>query len=39
MASGGMRELTVIYPYILRYRLTGGVVSIVRIRHGARQPD
>jgi addiction module RelE/StbE family toxin len=35
----GVRELTVIWPYIIRYRLTSEAVQIVRIKHGARRPD
>lgn len=32
------RELTLIRPYVIRYRVTEDVVFILRIRHGARQP-
>jgi plasmid stabilization system protein ParE len=38
-ARGGCRELTAIWPYIIRYRVTAEAVVIVRIRHGARKPD
>lgn len=32
---GGLRELAVISPYLIRYRVADGVVQIVRIKHGA----
>jgi toxin ParE1/3/4 len=32
-----LRELTVIYPYIIRYRIAGDQVRILRVRHGRRQ--
>ncbi len=32
----GRRELTVVPPYILRYRVEAGRVVILRVRHGAR---
>ncbi len=35
----GMRELTVIHPYLIRYRVDGDRVIILRIRHGARRRD
>ena len=34
----GRRELTIIRPYLIRYRLDGEIVVILRIRHGARRP-
>jgi len=34
----GLRELTVVYPYIIRYRITADHVRILRVRHGARRP-
>jgi toxin ParE1/3/4 len=37
-SSGGMRELAVIYPYIIRYRVRSDVVEIIRIKHGAQRP-
>ena len=37
--QGDLRELVIIQPYILRYRLVGETVAIVRIRHAARRPD
>ena len=36
---GGRRELVVIRPYLIRYRIVGDDVVILRIRHGARRPD
>lgn len=38
-ASRRLRELTVIYPYLIRYRVSAGQVEIVRIKHGAQRPD
>ena len=37
-ASAGLRELAVIYPYLIRYRVRSGSVQIVRIKHGAQRP-
>ncbi|MBS0362916.1 MAG: type II toxin-antitoxin system RelE/ParE family toxin [Proteobacteria bacterium] len=34
-----VRELVIIRPYIVRYRLEDGRVVVLRIRHGARRPD
>ena len=33
-----MRELVTSYPYVIRYRVTGDAVIILRVRHGARRP-
>ncbi len=33
--GGGNREMTVVWPYVLRYRVDGGTVIILRIRHGS----
>ncbi|MCP3734904.1 type II toxin-antitoxin system RelE/ParE family toxin [Sphingomonas sp. RP10(2022)] len=33
------REMTNVPPYILRYTVKGDLVTILGIRHGARQPD
>jgi plasmid stabilization system protein ParE len=33
-----MRELVTSYPYIIRYRINGDEVVILRIRHTARRP-
>jgi plasmid stabilization system protein ParE len=38
-AANGLREITAIHPYIIRYQITSAAISIVRIRHGARRPD
>jgi addiction module RelE/StbE family toxin len=37
--QGSIRELVVIAPYVVRYRVRAGVVDIVRIKHGAQRPD
>ncbi len=34
----GRREFTNVRPYLIRYRLKGGAVEILAIRHGARKP-
>jgi addiction module RelE/StbE family toxin len=34
---GDLRELTIISPYIVRYRVTDTTVLILRVRHGARR--
>jgi len=34
----GMRELVATYPYIIRYRVVGDTVTILRIRHTSRRP-
>ena len=36
-AHRGLREWTLIYPYVLRYRVRDDVVEIVRIKHGAQR--
>jgi len=33
-----LRELTIVYPYIIRYRVARDHVRILRVRHGARLP-
>ena len=38
-AGGGTREMTTVWPYILRYRVEGERVLILRIRHGARAEE
>ena len=35
---GRFRELTIVAPYVIRYRVTGSLVRVTRIRHGARRP-
>ena len=32
------RELTTNYPYIIRYRIVGNTLRILRVRHTARRP-
>jgi toxin ParE1/3/4 len=34
----GMRELVTVHPYIIRYRVAGDTVVILRVRHAARPP-
>jgi plasmid stabilization system protein ParE len=38
-ASRSIRELAVIYPYLIRYRVLRTHVEIVRIKHGAQRPE
>lgn len=38
-AEGGKRELPTVPPYIIRYRVEGEIVLIMRIRHGAQRPE
>jgi len=33
-----LRELAVVYPYIIRYRVARDHVRILRVRHGRRRP-
>lgn len=35
-AMCGTREMTIVWPYVLRYRVEAERVVILRIRHGAR---
>jgi addiction module RelE/StbE family toxin len=37
-AGAQLRELTVVYPYIIRYRVAADQVIVLRVRHGRRQP-
>lgn len=32
---GARRQLTTVRPYLIRYRIDGGVVSILEVRHAA----
>jgi plasmid stabilization system protein ParE len=32
-----LREWTLVYPYIIRYRIAGDDVRILRVRHGMRR--
>lgn len=38
-AGEGRREMTIVPPYLLRYRVERDRVIILRVRHGAREPD
>lgn len=38
-AGGGFRQLSLVRPYFIRYRLEGDAIYITGIRHGARRPD
>jgi plasmid stabilization system protein ParE len=31
-----LRELTLVHPYIIRYRIAGDHVRVLRVRHGMR---
>lgn len=35
----GRRDLAVVTPYLIRYRVKGSQVVILEVRHGARRPD
>jgi toxin ParE1/3/4 len=35
--GGNLRELTSVYPYIIRYEIRGDEVHILRVRHGMRR--
>lgn len=37
--GGTLREMTIVWPYILRYRVEADRVIILRIRHGARAEE
>ena len=37
--GGGKREMTSVWPYIMRYRVDGDRIVILRIRHGARNAN
>lgn len=34
-----LRELAVVPPYLIRYRIKDGTVEIIRIKHGAQRPE
>jgi plasmid stabilization system protein ParE len=38
VAGTNIREITRVYPYIIRYRIDAGAVFILRVRHAARRP-
>jgi plasmid stabilization system protein ParE len=35
--GGGRREITSVWPYVIRYRVEDDTVLILRIRHGAQE--
>ncbi|MES2097654.1 MAG: type II toxin-antitoxin system RelE/ParE family toxin [Pseudomonadota bacterium] len=35
-AGNGLREMTIVWPYVMRYRVEPERVIILRVRHGAR---
>jgi plasmid stabilization system protein ParE len=39
LVRGEVRELVIVAPYIVRYRVTAQAVEVIRIRHGAQRPD
>ncbi len=39
LAHRGLRELAVVYPYLIRYRVRDQHVEIARIKHGAQRPS
>jgi toxin ParE1/3/4 len=36
---GKRRELVIVRPYLIRYRIQAGRVEILAIRHGAQRPE
>ncbi|HEX3990971.1 MAG TPA: type II toxin-antitoxin system RelE/ParE family toxin [Acetobacteraceae bacterium] len=38
MPGTDTRELVTAYPYIIRYRIVGDQVRILRVRHTSRRP-
>ena len=38
-ADANRRELVIVWPYLIRYRIEPGRIIILRIRHGALRPD
>lgn len=38
-AGDGRREMKTVWPYVLRYRISGDDVIVLRIRHGAQGED
>ncbi len=38
-SAGRLRELAIVPPYLIRYRIRGGTVEIIRIKHGAQRPE
>jgi toxin ParE1/3/4 len=38
-AGEGRREMTIVWPYVMRYRVEAGRVLILRVRHGAQDAE
>jgi len=38
VARTDKRELVTAYPYVIRYRVAGDVVRVLRVRHTSRRP-
>jgi hypothetical protein len=36
--GSNIRQLVIVYPYIIRYQVVGDVVVFLRIRHSAHRP-
>jgi toxin ParE1/3/4 len=36
---GEVREIVAVTPSVVRYRVKGGAVQIIRIKHGAQEPE
>ncbi len=36
---GGRREITIVAPYLIRYRVRADQVQVLTVRHGARKPN
>ena len=36
---GGLRELTTVHPYLIRFEPGSDLVRVVEVRHGARRPN
>jgi len=39
LTGAGRRELLIVRPYVIRYRIDGSRVLILRIRHGHQEPE
>lgn len=39
IVAPGIRQLAAVRPYLIRYRIDGDTVYILRVRHGARLQD
>ena len=38
VGARGVREIVAVFPYVIRYRIAGAVVRILRVRHAVRRP-